>query len=490
MASGQWIKYYRSDRQTKADSSNKDNKTKDLNMYQKFRGLKFCILLLFINGIVSGQSQTLSIKEVLQKVQTSMPQLEALRQQATAAEQNIALEKNTFAPDLNAGYQVNMATVNNITGMSYPGFLLPISGPPSINNKMNFVPGSALGALAKWNPFTFGQRSAAIERATAQFKQANAAYNEQLFEYQYSAVNIYLEVVYCKQVLKSMQANIERSKVSLEQVLVLAKNGLRPGIDTTQFQAAIVQAEMDYLQTERTCQQKMTELTRLIAVDSPAENIVLTDTLFNQSLSILMDTALSIGQHPYYLNIQAQKKITEAELKEIQKSWAPQVDLWGNAYARGSGVDASGNVNKLNGFGFSRTNAGVGAQLSFPVLQYNRISIRKKQYQSLLQADNARLAQAQLDISKQIQTAVMQYRQDVVIANKSPELLKAASAVYEGLRLSYETGLIDFTRLATSQYELQRAEVNNANARLQLWRSLLSIAVAKGNLNLFTEQLK
>ncbi len=102
----------------------------------------------------------------------------------------------------------------------------------------------------------------------------------------------------------------------------------------------------------------------------------------------------------------------------------------------------------------------MGVQLSFPNLKYNKVNIQKKQYQSLLQADNARLAQAELDISKQIETAVMQYQQDIKIANKSPQLLKAASDVYEGLKLSYETGLIDFTRLANSQYELQKAELN------------------------------
>ncbi len=450
--------------------------------------LTIIFLLSFIHPATS-QTTALSIKEVLQKVQSNLPLLEVLQQQAKATEQNIPLAKNTIVPDLNAGYQINIATYNNITGMSYPGFLLPISGPPSLNNKMNFVPGSALGALVKWNPFTFGQRNAAIEKATAQFKQANAAYNEQLFQYQYSAINIYLEVVYCKQVLKSLQANIDRSSVSLEQVLVLAINGLRPGIDTTQFQAAIVQAGMDYLQTERTCQQKMTELSRLTG-ENKQTDILLTDTLFNQSLLTLIDTTASIDQHPYYQNLEAQKSITEAGLKEIKKSNAPQLDFWGNAYARGSGIDAGGNVNKLEGFGFSRTNLGVGVQLSFPILKYNRINIEKKQYQSLLQADNARLAQAHLDITKQIETAVMQYRQDVKIAAKSPELLKAASDVYEGLKLSYETGLIDFTRLTNSQYELQKAEVNDANARLQLWRSLLAIAVAKGNLILFTEHLK
>ncbi len=204
----------------------------------------------------------------------------------------------------------------------------------------------------------------------------------------------------------------------------------------------------------------------------------------------MIDTTAPINQHPFYQNLEAQKSITEAGFKEIQKSNAPQLDFWGNAYARGSGIDAGGNVNKLEGFGFSRTNLGMGVQLSFPILKYNKVNIEKKQYQSLLQADNARLAQAQLDISKQIETALMQYQQDIKIANKSPQLLKAASDVYEGLKLSYETGLIDFTRLANSQYELQKAVVNDANARLQLWRSLLTIAVAKGSLNLFTDQLK
>jgi outer membrane protein len=465
-------------------------------MPQKYTSIKRFIshlLIIFYLSIcqtASSQPINLSIKEVLQKVQTNLPQLDVFRQQAKATEQNIALAKNTLMPDLNAGYQINMATYNNITGMSYPGFLLPISGPPSLNNKMNFVPGSALGALIKWNPFTFGQRNAAIEKATAQFKQANAAYNEQLFEYQYNAINIYLEVVYCKQVLKSLQANINRDGVSLEQALVLAKNGLRPGIDTTQFQSAIVQAEMDHLQTERTCQQEMIELTRLTGDDKQNENIVLNDTLYNQNAFVLIDTIFSIDQHPLYQNLQAQKKVTVAELKEIQKSWVPQLDIWGNAYARGSGIDATGHVDKSQGLGLSRTNAGVGVQLSFPVLQYSKVKIKKQQSQSLLQADEARLSQARLDIRKQIETALMQYQQDVKIANKSPELLRSATAVYEGLRLSYEAGLVDFTRLTNSQYELQKAEINDANIRLQLWRSLLAIAVAKCKLNLFTEQLK
>lgn len=448
----------------------------------------FVVSLFFMAGLSKAAAQPvkLSIKETLQKVQSNLPQLEAYRQQAAAAKENISLAKNSLVPDLTAGYQVNMATFNNITGMIYPGFLLPISGPPSISNDLNFIPGTALGALMKWNPFTFGQRNAAIEKATAQYKQANAVYNEQLFQYQYSAVNLYLEALYLKQVASVSQSVIERNRVGLEQALILAKNGLKPGVDTAQFQSLIAQAEIDYLQTERTYQQKLTELTRLTGISATYDSIVLTDTILKQVI-IPVDTA-SIGNHPYYQYMQAQRRTTEASLKEIQKAWVPQLDIWGNVYARGSGVNANGVVNKGDGFNLSRTNAVIGVQLSFPVLQYSKVNIRKRQYQFLLKADDARLAQARLDISKQIEQAELQYRQDAKIATKTPVQQKVATYVYEGLKLSYEAGLIDYTRLYQSQYELMKAELNQANAQLQLWRSLLGIAVAKGNLDIFLDQ--
>jgi len=371
--------------------------------------------------------------------------------------------------------------------MSYPGLLMPISGPPSAANKFDFVPGTALGALVKWNPFTFGQRDAALEKATAQFRQINATYNEQLFQYQFTAINLYLEALYLKQLMHISQTVIDRYKISLEQSLVLAKNGLKPGIDTAQFQSSITQADIEFIQTEKAYLQKIIELNRLTGLSAAADAIELKDPSFKPVIEPA--TSLSVNQHPHYQSIAAKKDITEASLKELRHAWVPQLDLWGNVYARGSGVNADGVVNKSNGWGLSRTNAGIGLQLSFPVLQFSKVNILKKQYGYQLKSDEASLAQAGLDISKQIESAELQYREDAKIAGKTPYQLKIARDVYNGLKLSYEAGLIDYTRLYQSQYELTRAEVNNATAQLQLWRSLLSIAVAKGNLALFLDQL-
>lgn len=449
----------------------------------------FVLSIVFADpGSVTAQTEKLSIREALEKVRHNLPQLEIYRQQAAAAKENVPLAKSTLVPDVTAGYQLNMATVNNITGMSYPGFMLPISGPPSLNNEMNFVPGTAIGALVKWNPFTFGQRSAAIEKASAQYQQANATYNEKLFHFQYAVINVYLEALFLKNVNHISAAVIQRNKTELEQSFVLAKNGLKPGIDTAQFQSLITQSEIEYLQTEKNYLVKLTELTRLTGISNSPDSLVLTDSTFKPLL--LTTDSLSLNNHPYYQSIEAQKNTTAAGLHEIQRSWVPQFDVWGNVYARGSGVNANGVINKADGWELSRTNAGVGVQLSFPILQFSKVNIRKKQYGLLLKSDEARLAQARLNISKQVQSAELQYKEDMKIAGKTPMRLKIADEVYEGLKLSYEAGLIDYTRLYQAQYELTQAELNNAAAQLQLWRSLLAVAVAKGNLSIFIDQLK
>jgi outer membrane protein TolC len=353
--------------------------------------IAFAFLIIIAPG-ANAQAVKLSIKETLEKVQQNLPQLESYRQQAAAARENISLAKNSLVPDLTAGYQANMATYNNITGMTYPGFLLPVSGPPSATNEMNFIPGTALGALVKWNPFTFGQRNAAIDKAAAQYKQANALYNEQLFQYQYTAVNLYLEALYLKQVLRISEAVTDRYKVSLDQSLVLAKNGLKPGVDTAQFQSQIIQTEIDYLQTEKTYLQKLEELTRLTGIPGAVEHVVLTDSMLKPAFPV--DDSVVYSNHPYYQSIETQKNTTAAGLRELQRAWVPQLDIWGSLYGRGSGINASGVVHKADGWGLSRTNAGIGLQLSFPVLQFSRINIQKRRYQLLLNSDEARLAQA------------------------------------------------------------------------------------------------
>jgi len=447
--------------------------------------------LAMVLATISGHSQpkALSIREALSLVQTQQPQLQAYKERAAGVGYNTNLARNTLTPDLTVGYQANYATYNNITGMSHPGLLMPISGPPTASSINDAVPGTSLAALLKWTPWTFGQRQAAVDKAAAQYKLASSEYNDALFRQQYAVLQTYLDILYLKKLLTSLQANTDRIRSAMQQSLVLAKEGLRPGIDTIQFQAALAQSEIDFLTTQRTYLGQMVELSRLTALPDQPENIVLTDTLLTTRLPTPADTSITFTANPQYLFYKAKLDLSSSSLKEIERSWRPHLDLWANAYSRGSGITANGTVNKSNGWQLDHNNYGLGFQLSFPILQFSQVNLSKKQYRAYLKADQAQLDQVSLDLSKQAETVRSNLRQDKLIAGHTPAVTQAQQFAYKGLQVSYHSGLIDYTRLEQGQYDLLKAEIAQANAYVQVWRSLLNMAVVTGNLNLFTEQV-
>jgi outer membrane protein TolC len=458
-----------------------------MNVYHKKILSCSCFIALSLSGI--AQQRTIRIKELLSLVQ-SQPQVKASAQQSQAAQYNVRMARNSLMPEVTAGYQAGYATYNNITGMSYPGLFLPISGPPSAGNTYDPVPGTALTALVKWNPLTFGQRQAAVEKAAAQYKLAGSYYNEALFRQQYLAISTYLDAVYLQKLLLSYQSNIERTQAGLQQSLILAQQGLRPGIDTTQFQSVLAQARMDLMTARRQYYAQVTELSRLANLPGKPDEILLADTSLINQFPSGADTTANFAAHPSFQYYQTKKEVSEATLKEAGRAWRPKLDLWANAYARGSGVDAAGNINKADGWSLSRKNYGAGIQLSFPILQFSQVNLQKKQSRLLLKSDEAQLDQVKLNLQKQQETAQFNYDQNLLIARQALIQSQAARYAFDGLKLSYESGLVDFTRLMQGQYELLKAETGEAGAFLQAWHALLELAAANGNLNVFTDKLK
>jgi len=437
-----------------------------------------------------AQKRSLSVKDVLSLVQSGQPQLQGYRERSAAAGYNVGLARNTLIPELTAGYQAGYATDNNITGMSYPGLIMPISGPVFARNSYDLVPGTALTALLQWTPLTFGQRAVAVEKATAQFRLAGSNYDNALFQQRYAGILVYLDIVYLQKLLVSQQSNIDRTQTGLQQSLILTKEGLRPGLDSVQFQSLYAQAVMENLGTRRLYQSQVLELCRLTGLPGVPEELAFSDSGMATQLPLLPDTSGPYAQNPAYRYQQAQVALSAANLKQVEKQWRPRLDLWANAYSRGSGIGADGTISSSDGWSLSRNNYGAGVQLSFPILQFAKVNLQKKQYRSLLKADEDQLSQVSVNLQRQVETAHSNYRQNLLIAAQAPIQSRAARLSYEGLRLSYQSGLVDFTRLTQGQYQLLNAEMMEANAYLQVWRSLLDISVAKGDLDLFTNQLK
>jgi len=134
----------------------------------------------------------------------------------------------------------------------------------------------------------------------------------------------------------------------------------------------------------------------------------------------------------------------------------------------------------LTQFTLMRILQGVGGAMMVPV---GRLVV-------LRSTPKDQLAQADDNLRRQVEVAESNYRENLLLARQAPVQSKAARLSYQGLQLSYKSGLVDFTRLTQGQYQLLNAEMAEVDANLQVWRSLLDIGVAKGNLNLFIDQLK
>src|SRR5260370_34363941 len=134
-------------------------------MLYKYIRLIRLLLVLLICSKTTAQIPTdtlIQMKDAVRMAEQRYHLLMARKYEADAATKNIDVVKYSRLPAIDASYQANIATANNLIGMFYPNGILPISGPPSASNNYSPVIGSAASILLNWQAVTFGQRKAQI----------------------------------------------------------------------------------------------------------------------------------------------------------------------------------------------------------------------------------------------------------------------------------------------------------------------------------------
>ena len=76
------------------------------------------------------------------------------------------------------------------------------------------------------------------------------------------------------------------------------------------------------------------------------------------------------------------------------------------------------------------------------------------------------------------------------IARNTPVELKAAADAESRARARYSSGLTGVTEVADAQRLLAQAETDDSLARLGVWRALLALSQAAGDLDLFLERVR
>ena len=138
-----------------------------------------------------------------------------------------------------------------------------------------------------------------------------------------------------------------------------------------------------------------------------------------------------------------------------------------------------------NGLGPTVQNLAVGFTVTFPVLDLPALRAREAAQSATIRSQSARSEQLAVELRAQWNRAVAMLNGSRRIAANTPVQVEAARTAVQQANARYEAGLANIAEAADAQRLLTQAEIDNVLARLSVWRGLLGIATAAGDLQPF-----
>ncbi len=457
-------------------------KGKRLILYNFLTGL-----FLFTNAISQPADTLIHLKDAVELAEQRYHLLRADKYETEAAQKNIALAKYGRKPTIDASYQANLGTANNLTGLFYPAGILPMTGPPSTNNNYRPATGSAASLLLNWEAVTFGQRTAQINASIAEANVSEKNSVQNIFNHKINVISAYLDVLLSYDLVRIQEYNIQRVDTNLKQSRVLSLTGIKPGVDTAFFLSERSSAKIQYLNAKQELENQQWQLARLLVTDALPVPV---DTAFlNKLPAAVSPPDTSFASHPAIQYAESQIESSQSKEAFLKKSYLPKINIWSTTFARSSGFQADGQIKSGDGLLLSRYNYGAGAQIVFPIMKYGEVKHQVQQQNFLSKAAQERLEESKSELSTQMHIANTSFRSSLEVVSESQQSFKSASYAFNATQLRYNTGLMNISDLAQAQFNLLQAELDIKRAYWNVWKAKLLEAAVKGDVNIFLKEI-
>lgn len=433
--------------------------------------------------------QTLTLADAIDLARTNYPTLKESRARAEAAREAIGVARTAYLPRLDALWQGNRATRNNIFGLLLPQSVVPpISGPVLGTTSSDAVWGSAAGVALSWQAIDFGVRKANVDVAEAQTLLASAQLALTELDVTSAAADAFLTVLASDETVRAARANVERLQVFADSVRTLVRNQLRPGADESHADAELAIARNQLSQAIQNADIARAALAQ--AVGQAGASLTLQPGPLAHLPELPAATAGSMDAHPAARAEAAAIDAVRARERALQRSYVPRIDVQSAFAARGSGAQVPGQRVGGNGWTLQVPNWAAGITVTFPALDIFSLRARERVELQNERAEQGRYEQIVQNLTTQDLRARALMAAATEIARNTPGELKAASDAESRARARYTSGLGTVIEVAEAQRLLAQAEADDAVARLGVWRALLAAAQARGDLTPFVQQVR
>lgn len=453
------------------------------------------LILVLAPSMLAAQTEPptpkrLALEEALNYALQHYPAVRESLEQVNAARAGVTVARAQYLPSLNGIYQNSRATQNQVPGIWLPTSITPtVEGPIGPSSGQSYW-GSQAAALFSWEPVDFGLRGANVSEARSAEDRATANLAVTRLEVATAVGNYFLSALAAHEAVIAAQANMNRWQVFSQSVHTLVDNTLRPGVDGSRADAQLAMAKTQLYQAQ---QQEQMALATLAALMGEAGTQI---TLDPGSLLILPSQeslpSIAAAEHPVARDQMALVREAQTQRKVLSKTDYPRIFIQAEGLARGSEVpNAGSNIGNWNGLAPARGNWIAGVTVTFPnVFDFKALNAEKQRSDANEHSQQAHYDKTIQDLTGRAQAALAQLNSARLIAEQTPVALSAARAAETQSRARYNASLATVVEVADAEGLLAQAEMDDAVARLNVWRSLFSLAYAQGDLQPFLEALR
>jgi outer membrane protein TolC len=461
-----------------------------LNISSKQYILGFLSVLFVFRA--QGQ-KLLTIKEAEQVALANYGTIKAKANQLNASKAYLTETKTEYLPDVNISAQQDYGTVSSQYGplYGYKGLSVASSGPILGNQNWTAAFGSLYLSNVSWDFFSFGKavEKVKVQKITVNLNETDLV--QEQFQHEVRVASTYLNLLAAQQLSKAQQDNLNRA-IDLQKVVVArVKNGLNPGVDSSQANAEVSNAKIALTNSQQTVLDQSNLLAQYMGIlpqDFQLDSAFITKTPANAAVQ----TQLSLENHPTLRYYQNRINVSDEQVKYDKTFSYPTFTLFGVYQGRGTGFGNNfGNnqsdytTNYGSGVDPTRFNYLFGVAMVWNITNPFRVHFLAKsqkytsaQYRDEYEVVSQQLRDQQILAETRISNSLKNYRE-------VPQEVKAASDAYHQKFALYQNGLANIVDFTQALFVLNRAEVDYDIAANNVWQAMLYKAAATGDFGIF-----
>ncbi len=440
-------------------------------------------------------TKAVTIREAVEIALRNFPTITNKQFKLRAALANVTLAKTQYLPNLNADIQESVVTPNRIASVvmnNVSGFdTVPVdSGPPATHSSMRPLANNLEGLNLNWLIVDFGLRHANDDFAYADARAARADLKLTRLDVAFDAADSFLSAVAAKQVIRSERAALDRMQAADLTARTLVTKGLKPGVEAASLDFEVAKAKIAVIKADKAVKLSLVDLAETMGIANMDVDVV-SEPLVTSPIET--DTEpfgpFDLTSHPLALLKTAEIDRWKAKVDVLNRAYRPHLwlncSLWGKGSAENIAINPIPRV--ADGVLPQAFNYMAGLSFSFPFMEYFPLKAEKK-----IASSNELAAKAEFDLAIQIlekkdARARILLAEARKVADETPKMVEAAKVQEIKVLKRYRVGLTNMVSLAEAERVLAEAEVEDALAQIEVWRSILSLAYVQGDLQPFLQ---